>query len=315
MKKIISIFLAVFLIAIIFGGCSNNTTKDKTKIVTTYFAAFNWAKNILGERYSDTELILISDNGMDMHSYQPTADDVINIKTADIVIYNGTSVDQWVGDTLKTDKSDNIIVINSLEVLKDQVLCVGEAEHNHTDHHHDDTVDEHMWLSLKNAVIVCQEIEKALCKFDAENSDTYTKNAKDYKAKLNELSSKYQDLFSKSDNKTLIFADRFPFRYTLTDYSLNYTALFEGCTSESDATVDAILSLSKKIDQENAKYVFIIDTTATKTAKSVIDNSKSKSAEILMLDSMQTVTKDSLKKADYIKIMQNNLSLISKAIS
>lgn len=313
MKKIISLILIILVFTATICGCESKENQGKLKIVTTYFSAYDWAKNILGDKYSDTELILISDNGIDIHSYQPTADDVINIKTADIVITIGGSSDEWVTEALKED-SKNIKVINSLSVLGDKLLCVGDSHNHETHEHHDTDTDEHIWLSLKNAELICEDIKEAIIEKDAENEKLYKQNAEAYIKKLNSLDNEFSDKFSTAKINTLIFADRFPFRYTVSDYSLEYSALFEGCTSESDATVDAILSLSKKVDEISAKYIFIIDNTASKTAKSVISNTKNKDSEILKLDSMQTVNPKALNKSDYLKIMRNNLTLISKAI-
>lgn len=315
MKKIISVLLIITVLATTICGCGNEKNSANLKIVTTYFSAFNWTKNILGDKYSTTELILISDNGVDIHSYQPTANDIINIKTADIVILVGSSSDKWVLDTLKEGNNKNITVINSVSVLKDRLLCLENTD-IHEGHKHDEaSMDEHIWLSLKNAALLCENIKQALSEKDNENAKLYTENSRAYIDKLNSLDAEYTKIFSKAKAKALIFSDRFPFRYTLHDYSLEYNALFEGCSTESDATVDAVLSLSKKIDELSAKYIYIIDDAMKKTAKSVISNTKQKNAEILKLNSMQTATKDDLKNSDYLKIMQNNLSLINKALS
>ena len=121
MKKIISLILIVLILVSTICGCESNENQGKLKIVTTYFSAYDWVKNILGDKYSDTELILISDNGVDIHSYQPTADDIINIKTADIVITIGSSSDEWVSESLKKD-SESIKIINSLSVKDNQII-------------------------------------------------------------------------------------------------------------------------------------------------------------------------------------------------
>lgn len=312
MKRILSLFLSLIFCVALLCGCGNDIKKDKLKIVTTYFSAYDWTKNILGDTYANTELILLSDNGVDMHSYQPTADDIINIKTADIVIYTGGTSDKWIEDAL--DKN-NTKVINSTELLKNRLLYTKEDNHDHQGHTHSgDTADEHIWLSLKNAVLLCKHITDAVLDFDKENTDLYNRNLNAYTEKLNSLYNEFSEKFSNTKNKTLIFADRFPFRYAVADYSLEYISLFEGCSSDSDATVDAILSLSKKIDETNAKYIFIIDKPLEKTAKSVIDNSKSKNTDILKLNSMQSITEKELETTDYLTVMKENLDKFYKAL-
>lgn len=313
MKRILSLFLSLIFCITVLSGCGTDIKKDKLKIVTTYFSAYDWTKNILGDAYKNTELILLSDNGVDMHSYQPTADDIINIKTADIVIYTGGSSDKWVEDAL--DKN-NANAINSIKILKDLLLYSGDDSHDHHGHtHSEDGADEHIWLSLKNAILLCQHITDAISKTDKENADLYNNNLNEYTEKLNSLDTEFTKKFSITKNKTLIFADRFPFRYAVADYSLEYISLFEGCSSDSDATVDAILSLSKKIDETNAKYIFIIDKSLEKTAKSVIENSNSKNTAILKLNSMQSITEKELENTDYLTVIKENLDKFYKALT
>ena len=322
MKKVIAIIISTLLILSTVCGCGNaKTDRSKLNVVCTSFSLYDFAKNItVGSDAVD--LKLISTNGADMHSYQPTADDIINIQSADLLIFIGSSSEKWVNDAIKAAKSKNLSVLNSLDVISERILYIDseneEDNHNHNDidkHNNSKTADEHIWLSLKNAVIISESIKDKLCEIDTNNSELYNTNYQAYSKKLNELNEDYQQKFITASKDTLILADRFPFRYLLSDYSLNAFSLFEGCSAESDTTVDSILKLSKKIDELNINYVFIIDSTATKTAKAVIDNTKFKNQKIITLNSLQATTDEFLKsKNTYISVMKDNLELIFEAL-
>lgn len=315
MKKFLCIILVFLNITLLFCGC-NYKKEDLSadiKIVTTTFSSYDWTKNVLGDMLSQADLILVSDNGVDMHSYQPTADDIINVKTADLVIYTGSESDKWLDDVLSDNK--NIMSINMMELLKDKLLYTNEDSHQHDGHSHNkQSADEHIWLSLRNAVCVSKDIYEKLSQLDPQNSKKYFDNFKSFSDRLIKLDENYSKKFNSVTEKVLVFADRFPFRYTVADYSLQYKALFEGCSSESDTTVDAVLELSKTVERLSLRYIFIIDKQSEKTAKSVIDNSNTRHTEILQLNSMQLVNSKDLKEQSYINVMENNLSLIYKAL-
>ncbi|MBE6733323.1 MAG: zinc ABC transporter substrate-binding protein [Ruminococcaceae bacterium] len=320
--KIKAIILTLIIMCCtLFCGCSNTNNKEssKIKIVTTSFSAYDWTRNILGDELNDTELTLLSDNGVDMHSYQPTADDIINIQSSDLIIVVGGSSDEWVLKSVKNAKK-NIKIINMLDLLGENVLYNNESNHehnSHADHNHknDDLPDEHVWLSLKNSILFSNEIFKALSEINSNSATVYQENFNAYKDRLSSLDSKYRNYFDSTNNKSIIIADRFPFRYLIADYSLHYLALFEGCSAESDATIDSILNLSKQIDSNGLNYVFIIEGSNEKTAKAVIEHTKSKTQEILVLNSLQSVTKKDIKNGlSYYSVMEENLSLIYKSL-
>ena len=213
MKKIVSFLIVSLLIVGVFSGCKTAKSNADLKIVTTSFSAYDWTRNILGDNFENTDLMLISDNGVDMHSYQPTAEDIVKISTADIFIYVGGVSDDWTNQALKNTKNSNTIVINMLNSVGDFALgeeIVEGMEHQHEeDTEHGEEYDEHIWLSLKNAQIICGEIKDALCKVDNENAEQYNKNFNDYKEKIETLDAKYKDILQKSIGKNKRFFIRF----------------------------------------------------------------------------------------------------------
>ncbi len=332
MKKIMASVLSIIMSASLITGCSttekkaaNSENKDKLKIVTTIFPAYDWVYQIAGNK---ADITMLLDKGVDLHSYQPTADDIIKISNCDMFIYVGGESDEWVHNTLESASNDKMVVINLLDVLgdsaKEEELAEGmEAEHEHDeeDEGHDKNeeeeieYDEHVWLSLKNAVFFCGYISDKLCEINPENKDFYIANSEAYIDELNTLDKKYDDAVKGSKIKTLLFGDRFPFRYLTDDYGLSYYAAFSGCSAETEASFETIVFLAEKTDELGLNSILQIESSNGSIAETVKDNTKSKNQNILTMNSMQSVTaKDVENGLSYIKIMENNLDILKAAL-
>ena len=505
MKKFISVLLAGALAAGCLSACgqkiSNTNTQatadnDKQlKIVTTIFPEYDWVKEIAGEEASNMDLTMLLDNGVDLHSYQPTADDMMKISDCDLFVYVGGESDEWVEDALKEAVNKDMQVINLLDVLKDSIKTEeampgmqAEEGHNHGYSHFDDSdvqdrtlsdwdgdwqsvypylqegvldqvmekkaengektakeykeyyengyktdvsqitidaenntmsfvkngvastatyeykgyqiydyesgsrgvryffeatggdadapkyvqfsdhgiapgkaehfhiyagndgfdalseemenwptyypadmsgteiaedmleheekeYDEHVWLSLKNAQTLCSAIAEALETIDPEHKDVYAANVTSYNESLASLDSQYQDAVANASQKTLLFGDRFPFRYLVDDYGLKYYAAFAGCSAESEASFETISFLAKKVDELGLKNIMTIENSDQKIAKTIRDNTEDKNQKILSLDSMQSTTSEDVKNGTtYLSVMENNLNVLKEAL-
>ena len=306
---------------------------SKVSIVTTIFPEYDWVRQLLGDKSENTELTLLLGNGVDLHSYQPSIQDVAKISTADIFIFVGGESDGWVKDALKNAKNKEMIVLNLMEILGDKVKeeeivegmeCEEEEDHDHDHedaeehhHHHNDEeaeYDEHVWLSLKNAKVICEVITEALCQKDSKNAATYQNNLSEYIAQLDELDWVYSSVINNASKDTLIFGDRFPFRYLVDDYNLNYYAAFVGCSAETEASFKTVIFLANKMDEFDSNYIFKIESGDDKLAKTIIQNSGKKNAQVLILNSMQSVTSKQAEDTSYIKIMSENLQTLQKGL-
>lgn len=503
MKKFISIFLAAALVAGCLAGCgqkksneqSDSTDDGKLKVVTTIFPEYDWVKEIAGDEASNMDLTMLLDNGVDLHSYQPTSDDILKISDCDLFVYVGGESDDWVDDALKNATNKDMKVINLLDVLKDSIkteeampgmqaeeghnhgyahfedsdvqdrtlsdwdgdwqsvypylqdgvldevmekkaesgektaeeykeyyengyktdvsqitidaenntmcfvkngvaskatyeykgyqiydyesgsrgvryffeatsgdadapkyvqfsdhgIAPGKAEHFHIYagndgfdalseemenwptyypadmsgkeiaedmlEHEEKEYDEHVWLSLKNAQTLCKAIAEALETADPDHKDTYAANVDAYLEKLSSLDGQYQDAVANASQKTLLFGDRFPFRYMVDDYGLKYYAAFAGCSAESEASFETISFLAKKVDELGLKNIMTIENSDQKIAKTIRDNTKDKNQEILSLDSMQSTTSEDVKNGTtYLSVMESNLDVLKKAM-
>lgn len=323
MKKITSVFL-VFLLILSLASC--NKTADvledsKLSVVATVFPVYDWVKNIVGD-VREAQLTMLLDTGVDLHSFQPTTEDLMKINSCDVFIYVGGESDEWVEDAMKTLTSDDKpVIINLMDTLgdslKEEEAVEGmEIEEEEEDHDHGEAeFDEHIWLSLKNAKVCVEEISKALCSADPENSDRYKKSAEEYISELAELDKKYEEAAENAQFDTVLFGDRFPFRYMTEDYGLNYYAAFMGCSAETEASFETVSFLSEKVRELGLKTVLTLEGTNHSLAETIVKNSGT-DAQILYMDSMQSVTSEDVKNgADYLAIMEKNLEVLKKALN
>ena len=343
MKKITALLLALFVLVGALAGCGkqNDTNKtDKLSIVTTIFPEYDWVREILGDKADNAEITMLLDNGVDLHSYQPTADDIVKISDCDLFIYVGGESDGWVEDALRNAANRNMKVINLLEVLGDSVKTeeivegMQEEEHEHEDaeehehedaeehehedaeeHEHEEEADEHVWLSLKNAKMLVRVISKALQELDPDNKDIYAANADAYVKKLSALDAEYQAAVDAASNKTILFGDRFPFRYLVDDYGLRYYAAFVGCSAETEAGFETISFLAKRVDEWKLPCVLTIEGAQHKIAETVVRNTTAKNQKVLTMDSMQSTTTQDVKNGTtYLSVMEKNLSVLKEAL-
>ena len=324
MKRFLALILAVIMAATIFGGCSSAPAKDdgKLNIVTTIFSEYDWVSNITSGA-EDVNITLLLENGADMHSYQPTAEDIVKISSCDVFIYVGGESDKWVDDALKGATNKEMTVINLLDILgtkaKEEETVEGmQAEKKEKDgkeEAEEAELDEHVWLSLKNASMLCGKISDKLSEKDAKNKELYSKNTENYLKKLNELDARYKAVRDSAKYDTLIFADRFPFRYLIDDYNLKYYAAFSGCSAESEASFETVAFLAKKLDELELPALMKIDGSDGKIANTVLQTSNQKNAQILELNSMQSVNKKDIEDGKtYLSIMESNLAVFTQAV-
>ena len=338
MKKMSALLLALLMAVGMLAGCAKqndddtNTTTDELRIVTTIFPEYDWVKEILGDKADHADITMLLDNGVDLHSYQPTADDIVKISDCDLFLYVGGESEGWVEDALKNATNKDRKVINLLDVLGDKVKSeevvegMQEEEHEHEEgeaheyeegeaHEHEEEADEHVWLSLKNAEVLVGAISNALQELDDDNKEIYAANADTYVKKLAALDAEYQTAVDNATCKTVLFGDRFPFRYLVDDYGLNYYAAFVGCSAETEASFETISFLAKKADELKLPCVLTIEGKNHKIAETIVKNTAQKSQRILTMDSMQSTTsKDVASGTTYLSVMEKNLAVLKEAL-
>lgn len=348
---VVKAFLAVTLLLAACGTKSETEgAAKKISVIAVTYPQYDWFKNVLGGRADAVDLKLLIKNGADLHSYQPSAQDIAAIAGADMVVYVGGESDEWIEKALAATPKEGRVQINLMEALGDRVKeeeVVEGMEHHHehgeeaeghdhehhehakatepaeatSEHHHHDEEeevenDEHIWLSLKNAELLVKALAESIAKLDTAHAAEYHMNAALYIAIISALDAQYRATMENATLKTILFGDRFPFRYLVDDYGIKYYAAFVGCSAESEASFETITFLAGKMDSLALPAIFTIDGSDGKIARAILDASKkSKNAEVLILNSMQSVKDEQIKAgADYLSIMRDNLEVLKKAI-
>lgn len=342
MKKI-AFIASIFALLTLFIACNSDSEKKnseqaanngkKISVVATIYPQYAWLKEILGNQADSLNLTLLVKNGMDLHSYKPSAADIATIAKADMIVYVGGESDKWIEKALEATPNEKRVQVNLLEALGDRVKAEeivegmqAEEEHEHhhehaeeheDEHHHHEEAenDEHIWLSLKNAELLVMNLADALSKADTTHATEYHMNAALYIAKISALDAQYRAATDSAHFKTILFGDRFPFRYLVDDYGIKYFAAFVGCSAESEASFETVAFLAGKMDSLALPAIFTIDGSNGKIARAVLDASKkSKETPVLTLNSMQSIKNSQMDSANYLDIMRENLEVIKKAL-
>ncbi len=293
MKKFLSA-VVIFVLLFCTFSCAKNEQSGTLKIVTTNFAASDWTKNVIADTVADYELTLIG-GGIDLHSFSPSAADIMKIADADIFIYVGGESDKWARDVELKKGAVAVSLVDSLD--KSRLIY---------DH---DVVDEHVWLSPYNAQILCKEIEKAVVKLRPECQSRISETLENYALELLALEREYLALTEGFSSPAMIVADRFPFSYIAKDCALGYYAVFPTCSTDSEASFAKITEFAKILDKTAAKQVIVTESSDKKLANTIIENSQNKDCEIAVLDSMQSTV-----NGNYIEISKSNLLVLKNAI-
>ena len=320
------IFAAVVILALAFSfaGCSKTqqASSKGIKVVCATAPLYDWTRKIT-EGTEGTDLSLVIGNGTDLHSFQPSAKDIVAIKSADVLIYVGGESDGWIRDALKDTSNKNQQVVCLMDVLKDAIVeeevvegMQGEDEHEHEDHDDHDheegpEYDEHIWMSLRLTRRSCKAIEEALEKVSSANSAKYKANLEAYDAKLADLDKQYEEMVKGARLDTMVVADRYPFRYLGEDYKLKYSAAFVGCSAETEASFETVKFLADKVKSLDSKAILIIENSEGKLAKTVLETAGKTDVKVEVLDSMQSCGAD----LDYLKVMTSNLEILKAALS
>ncbi len=360
MKKLIA-FVAALAVAMTCFASFGLAEEKKTLAVTTIFPIADWVREISGDR-DNVEITMLLDNGVDLHSFQPSAQDILKISSCDLFIYVGGESDEWVEDVLKAAVNPGLKAISLVEAMgediKSEEIKEGmehehdheheedehdheheegedadhdheeeeheheheEEEHDHEheedhDHEHEHEVDEHVWLSLRNAAKLVQAIANQMAEVDPDGASEYQANAAAYIEKLMALDAEYAAAVESAPYKTVLFGDRFPFRYMTEDYGLDYYAAFSGCSAESEASFATVVFLAQKMDELGLPVILTIENPKTKIAETVREATQAKNQKILSMDSLQSTTsRDVEAGVTYLGVMEQNLAVLKEAL-
>ena len=319
-KKFIFISLAIILCFV--SGCTNKNSvnkeiveDNKLNIITTNFPPYDFVRQI-GQDKVNVKMLLKP--GEESHSYEPTPKDIKDIQNSDLFIYIGGENESWINDILNSmgdNKPDTLKLLETVPTVEEEIVegmeDEHEEEHNHTEHNH--TIDEHIWTSPKNAIIIVEEITKILKIKNSENTNFYDENANNYIKELNNLDLKFKEVVENGKRNTILFGDRFPFRYFADEYGLNYYAAFSGCSTETEASPKTVGFLIDKVKEENLPIVFTIEFSNGKIANSI---SEATGAKKVLLNSGHNITKEQFESGvTYLSLMKENVEILKEALN
>lgn len=315
LKKLLSLFTASALI-LSLCACSSESgyfesDSTKLKIISTVFPPYDLAKHIAGE---NAELKILLPAGSEIHNYEPTARDIIEIQNCDIFLYIGGENEQWADKIVSSNDTSKVKIVKLIDyvpTLSEDDENEHEDEHNHHDHDHE--TDEHIWTSPKNVRLMLSAVYDALCEVDPENSKLYTENKDAYDKQLAELDNDYKTAIDNAKNKTIVLADKFPFRYLAHEYGLDCYAAFSACSDESEPSVSTMIKLTDKIKENRIPAVYYLEFSSTKIANTLCDETGAKK---LMLHSCHNVSKEDLENdISYVDLMKQNLENLKVALN
>ena len=323
-KAIGGILAIILIVGICFFIVTKLSQSKKTaNIISSNFVGYDFARAVTGNK---SEVAMLLKPGAEMHDFEPTPEDIINIKNADLFIYVGGESDEWVEDLLEDNKipEEKTLRLMDLVKAKEEELPEGmeEHEHNHAsekshekhEHHHEEEVeyDEHVWTSPVNAVKLVNGIKDKLSKTYPENENAYTKNADTYSSRLSDIDQKIRNVVANGNKKELIFGDRFPFRYFVDEYGLNYYAAFPGCSEQTEASSKTIAFLINKAKSDHIKTILKSELTSDKLAKSIADEA---GAKVMTLNSAHNISSEDFEKGvTYADIMESNIEVLKEAL-
>lgn len=297
----------------------------KVSVVCATFPAYDWVRQVVGDQDGRFEVTYLMGSGTDLHSYQPTVEDIAKIADADLFVYVGGESDDWAADAVEAAANPALHTVNMLEAIGDAAVeeeivegMQAEEEEEHAEEGAEEgpEYDEHVWLSLRNAQKLVDAIAGELSAIDAQGASAYAANAEAYKAELAALDARYADAVKAGAKNAVVFADRFPFRYLADDYNLKYYAAFVGCSAETEASFETVAFLAKKVDELGLNAVLVIEKSDQSIARTVVATTQAKDQEILVMDSLQSATQA---EADggktYLGAMEDNLTVLTAALA
>jgi len=315
MKRFIIIpaWILIFSLTIFSGGCLRNKTQKvngKINVVSVIFPSYDFVRVIAGDKVN---LLMLLPPGSESHSYEPTPQDIIFIKNSNLFIYPGGENSKWVERILDSISNlyEKTIVLNMIDLVdavEEEIVEGMEMDKEEEE----PAFDEHVWTSPQNAKAIVAAITNALCELDSSNADYYRQNAAVYSARLDDMDVSFKAVVDGAKRKTIIFGDRFPFRYLADAYGLDYFAAFPGCSTDTEPSAATVAFLINKVKSEKLPVIFHIELSNEKIADTI---SEATGAKKLLLHSGHNLTKNDFEKGvTYLDVQKANVVNLKEAL-
>ena len=318
MKKIIPLLLAAALLLSLCGcgaletePASAEQSNHSLCVVTTLFPAYDFARELAGNR---CEITLLVPPGAEAHSFEPTAQDLLRIESCDLLIYNGGESEAWLETLLDgTERSfETVVMLSCVEALEEEEKEGMQDTHERESDEDEPEYDEHVWTSPRNAALICRAICDKLCALDPEGTAEYHASLARYCAELDRLDAAFREIVANAGSDCLIFADRFPVRYFVEEYGLDYFAAFPGCADDTEPSARTVAFLIDRVRAEGVKAVLTIEYSTQRMADVICEDT---GCEKLLFHSCHTVSAADLQAgASYLSLMWGNTLSVKEAL-
>lgn len=313
MKRSIKIIIALVVTLVASLGMiafltHKNAEDKKFSIVTTNFPAYDFARAVASDQ---AQIKILLKPGVDMHSYEPSPEDIIDIENCSLFIYTGGESDEWVEGILENTRNINTLrMMDAVKPVKEEIVEGMESEEEDKE---EVEYDEHVWTSLRNAQLIIDAIQNKLSEIHPDERASFAQNSANYKTRLADLDQKFQSIVDNSSRRTLIFGDRFPLRYFVDDYNLEYFAAFPGCSEQNEASSKTISYLVNKIKTEEIPVVLKIELTSDSIAQTIADET---GAKVLVFSAAHNISAEDFENGrTYADIMKANLAVLEEALN
>ena len=316
MKKIFNLLIVVAMVfaTVCLTGC-NTKKEDKITIVATSFPGYDFARAVT-KNIANVEVKMLLKPGSEMHNYEPTPQDIKDIKNSDIFIYVGGDSDEWIDDILDNidvKKTKVVKLMRLVDLVEEEHVEGMEAEEDAVNEEEAPEYDEHVWTSPKNAITITKKLTKVIVGLDEDNRSIYEENSSKYISELESIDNRIEEVVKNAKRKEIVFGDRFPLRYFADDYNLKYYAAFPGCSEQTEASSKTITYLINRVKKDKIPVVFHIELSNGKIAKTI---AKETNAKVLEFKSAHNISqKDFDAGVTYVDIMNDNIKVLKEALN
>ena len=317
MKKAFKIMIVaiMFFSIVSLTGCNKTKKNSKLTIVTTSFPGYDFARAVT-KNSKDVEVKMLLKPGAEMHSFEPTPQDIKNIKNSNMFIYVGGDSDEWIEDVLDdidTKKTKVIKLMDLVNPVEEEHVEGMEEDHDEEENEEEVEYDEHVWTSPANAIEITNKLKNEIIKIDKNNKELYEKNASNYVKELTSIDNEINDIVKNSKRKEIIFGDRFPLRYFVEEYGLSYYAAFPGCSEQTEASAKTISFLIDKVKKDKIPVVFHIELSNGKIANTI---AKKTGAKVLEFKTGHNISQKEFDAGvTFVDIMKENVKVLKEALN
>lgn len=310
MRKNLKTFIVSLCMMLLAGCASAPVRDDRFSVVATNFAGYDLVRAVAGDLVNINMLVR---PGTETHSFEPTPQNIIDISECGLFVYTGGESDEWVESILDSVNAglNTFRMMDSVQLYEEEIREGMTVTGNGEDE--EEKMDEHVWTSPVNAMILVRDICDALCRLDPANSDSYRRNAEAYTGKLEALDQQFRSIIADAERREIIVADRFPFLYFIREYGLDYYAAYPGCANDTEPSAQTVAFLIDKVKEDKIPVVFHIELSSANMCESI---SEQTGAACLLLNAVHNVTDEDFKNGTtYIDLMEHNAEVLRQALN